>query len=99
MSNAYLNKFEIGSPKTQAQLYEVGKSEIDEDVLNQLSLIMAEAPEEEYASMSLVDFLEDPLYFNRRDIRILPAPNSGELEQIISRIQGEEDTEVIKKLF
>ena len=97
--NAYLNKFDRQSDYEFQLLEEVGKIESDEDILTQISLLLTSDVEENLMSYSIQDFLDDPLMFNRRDIKILSAPTDDDVIQIVEIIKSEQEQEVIKKLF
>ncbi len=97
--NNYLNKFDISVNTQSTHLYELGKIESDRDILSQILLLLEQEPEEEIAAFGIEEFVQNPLVFNKRDIKMLPAPSSDELDQIIQLIQKTEDTEVIKKYF
>ncbi len=97
--NAYLNKFNRLDPKEYQALEEIGKIESDEDILTQISLLLAIDIEESLGSYSILDFLDDPLVFNRRDIKILPKPTEDDVKKIVSIIKTEPENEVIRNLF
>ncbi|MEL6863411.1 MAG: hypothetical protein AAFP19_03285 [Bacteroidota bacterium] len=95
--NYYLTKFDLSDVDLQERLSRLYKLESDEDILNQISQLMVEPTSEE--SYSLSEFLESPMFFDRRDIKILPAPNANDIRQIIKRIKNTDDITTIKQLF
>ncbi len=97
--NAYLNKFNRSDSLTNELLNSIGKIESDEDILNQISLLLSSDEDEGQASYSIDDFLDNPIVFNRRDIKILPRPTTDDVKRIVEIIKTEQEPEVIKKLF
>lgn len=97
--NAYLNKFSPGNPNEKSVLEDIGKIESDEDILNQIELLLSESEDVDQASYSIDDFLENPIVFNRRDIKVLPSPSTDDIKRIVAIIKSEQEPEVIKKLF
>ncbi len=97
--NSYLNKFDPSNEQEQLLLSEIGKIESDEDILNQISLIVSSDIEEDYTTYNIDDFLDDPLVFTRRDIKVLPSPSKEDIRKIVDYIKSEQEADVIKKLF
>ncbi len=97
--NAYLNKFNTKNKQEKLMLQEIGNIEADEDILNQIALLMTSEVEEDLTSYNIDDFLDDPLVFTRRDIKVLPAPSTKDVKKIVEQIKLEQEPDVIKKLF
>jgi len=96
--NNYLNKFDLDDPNVISKLNEIKAVEIDRQILNQtLQLVSSNNGDE--AGSALVDFIEAPTRFKKRDIKILPAPNKKEFSKIIESIKGLDDNHAIKNLF
>ena len=95
--NAYINKFDISNPTAQAKLQDLLQTESDKGIINQLSQMAVETdPDYEY---SLNDFLEDPLSFDKRDIKVLPLPQKKDFPILVETIKNEEPAAIKKILF
>lgn len=95
--NAYLRKFDIDNTAIQEQLAALLKVETDNEIGNQIMQLIDQPESDE--SLGLVDFLEDPLSFSRREIKILPYPNEKEAERIVEIMSSTEDLDVVKIMF
>ncbi len=96
--NNYLNKFDINDPKVVDKLNEIKAIEVDRQILNQILLLVSTNNGDETGG-ALTDFIESPTRFNKRDIKILPAPNKKEFTQIVASIKILTDNNAIKNLF
>ena len=98
--NSYLNKFDISNSKIQKQLQNIKQTETDKGIVNQLNQLLTQSQNgsDDYG-VSINDFLNDPGGFNKRDIKVLPAPTVDDFSKIISTIQNEEDLKAIKYLL
>ena len=95
--NNYLNKFDISQKSIIAQLQDLSKEETDGHILNQIAQLIQFSESEE--SISLNDFFSTPMYFDKRDIKILPPPSLDEYQQVIQLIEAEEENSIIGKFF
>jgi len=95
--NTYLNKFDLNQTGLEERLKLIQKEETDEQILNQIAQLAAFNESEEANAFS--DFIADPLYFDKRDIKILPPPTLDELKQVIQMIQEETENGIIGKLY
>ena len=95
--NAYLNKFDLDNITIKERLQQVSSEETDQQIINQIAQLVQFSETDEITAVA--DFLSSPLYFDKRDINILPAPSTEELAQITKLIKEEEDYNVIKQLF
>ncbi|MFT4667166.1 MAG: hypothetical protein ACI8YQ_003080 [Polaribacter sp.] len=95
--NTYLNKFDLNQAGLKERLKSIQKEETDEQILNQIAQLAAFNDSEEASAFS--DFIAEPLYFDKRDIKILPPPTLDDLKQVIQMIQEETENGVIGKLF
>jgi len=96
--NNYLNKFDINDPAVINKLNEIKAVEVDRQILNQILLLVSSNVGEEEGG-ALTDFIDHPENFNKRDIKILPAPSKNEFTQIVERIKTLSDNNAIKNLF
>lgn len=99
--NSYLNKFDIHDADQRALIESIGRIESDEDILHQISILIAQSEEKEksYTEYNISEFLDDPLIFNKRDLKTLPKPTNKDVKEIVGLIRTEEDPEIIKKFF
>ncbi len=95
--NAYLRKFDINDPTIQNTLNTLVKAETDNEIGNQIMQLIDQPEIGE--SFGLEDFLEDPLSFSRREIKILPTPNEAESERIVEMMRNSEALDLVKILF
>jgi hypothetical protein len=98
--NSYLHKFTPHNTAEYQIIKEISTIESDEDILTQLSLLLTIDDDKNQQTYNNIDnFLEDPIVFNRRDIKILPDPSDYDVRSIVDIIKAEEEQEAIKKLF
>lgn len=97
--NNYLNKFDQSDKDQMNRLLELSHLESDQDILNQILLLLEQEPEAESTPFNIDEFIDTPLLFSQKDIKILPPPSLPELDKIIAIIKESEEEEVIKKLF
>ncbi|MFK7807911.1 MAG: hypothetical protein AB8F74_08955 [Saprospiraceae bacterium] len=95
--NAYLNKFELNKKEVTDRLVEIQKEETDDQILNQIAQLSQFNESED--SNDFTTFMTDPMYFDKRDIKVLPAPSLENLQEVITLISGEEDNAIIGKFF
>lgn len=95
--NAYLRKFDISDPMIQERLTALIKVETDNEIGNQIMQLIDEPETEE--QFGLEDFLEDPLSFSRREIKILPSPNMQESRRIVELMKSSEELDLVKIFF
>ena len=98
-SNYYLSKFDGSLVDLQPRLTKLYRLESDEDILNQISQLIAEPEDDSQLSFNLSEFLEEPALFSKRDIKTLPAPKSSDYRKIVKLIQVDDDISNIKNLF
>ena len=96
--NNYLNKFDVTDPKVVDKLNEIKAIEVDRQILNQILLLVASNNGDETGG-ALDDFIDSPASFNKRDIKILPAPSKREFTKIVESIKTLDDNNAIKNLF
>lgn len=99
--NSYLNKFDIQNNIQRAMLESIGRVESDEEILHQISILVAQSEEQaqQYTEYNISEFLENPMIFNKRDLKTLPKPSAQDVQSIVDRIKVEENPDIIKKLF
>ena len=95
--NAYLNKFDKNDTHVQARIKELLEIEPDNDIIYLIGEIRTERLETSTDDMK--EFLEDPTDFSKNDIKVLPTPNKTIVENIIKRIQTEQDKDAIKNFL
>ncbi|MFK8101986.1 MAG: hypothetical protein AB8G15_05670 [Saprospiraceae bacterium] len=97
--SAYLNKIDITSSFVQEKLSYLLSIESDEAIANQIARLISQSDETGSPSIGLDDFLADPSAYNKRDLKILAAPQKKDFKAIIQSIKNEFDPNNIKKVF
>ncbi len=95
--NAYLKKINREDPEIQKKLTRIAATESDNEISSKIQILLQNASGDK--SNDLDAFLQSPGEFNKRDIKILAAPDENVLEKIIERLSTEEDRSSIKNLL
>ena len=95
--NAYLNKFNKNDANIQTRIKELLEIEPDSDIIYLIGEIRTERLETSTDDMK--EFLEDPTDFSKNDIKVLPVPNKAIVEDIVNRMQTEQDKKVLKNFL
>jgi hypothetical protein len=95
----YQNKIDKLDESFRNRMAQLARLEGDNDILTQLQVLVT-TENIKTESKSLLDmFLSDPLSFSNNDLKILPPPADVDYNRIVSKVQAENDREIIRLIL
>jgi uncharacterized protein (UPF0216 family) len=95
----YQNKIDKLDEGFRNRMSQLARLEGDNDILTQLQVLVTNE-NTKTESKSLLDmFLSDPLSFSNNDLKILPPPSDADYTRLTSKIQSENDREIIRLIL
>ena len=92
--NAYLKKINMSDSRMAKYIEHFLNTETDEDVVNRIEVLIQKPGGESHSNIE--EFIQSPADFEKRDIRILPAPTRSQLEDLVKRLSETDDKREIK---
>lgn len=98
--NDYLYKFDIDNPILQEKLDYLLSIETDKGIKNQIAQLATKEQMNTTTSLiSVSDFIEYPMQYNKVELQVLPGPNEKQQTALLEKIKTVEDPKLVLQYF